>query len=266
MAHHGDIKFTEAEIQKRSAKLEQEVPLAEEASKRKQTFIQNISRQFATPLNIIEGLTSVLVGNIANRQNGKTALRQKSSEDIDQIKTMLQHHATQLLNSTIMLFDSSDLGTADPTRYLKKDTVACNELVREAIENVQKRFYMAPIQFETELPDSTTIKTNRLYLIRTIKELLNNAAKYSDRQHISLYLSQTDTAIRFVIEDVGPGLPKDFNEFLFTSFTKVDDSSEGLGLGLPLCKRHIAGLGGNLTYDESYKQGCRFIWELPNTP
>jgi signal transduction histidine kinase len=50
---------------------------------------------------------------------------------------------------------------------------------------------------------------------------------------------------------------------MFESFTKVNDLSEGLGLGLPLAKRHMRNLGGDLILDEKYKDGCRFIIELP---
>jgi signal transduction histidine kinase len=44
---------------------------------------------------------------------------------------------------------------------------------------------------------------------------------------------------------------------------KMDDLSDSLGLGLPLCKRHALNLGGDLIYDRDYHAGCRFILELP---
>jgi signal transduction histidine kinase len=69
--------------------------------------------------------------------------------------------------------------------------------------------------------------------------------------------------VRFIIEDVGSGLQDNAEELIFVPFTKIDDLAEGLGLGLPLCKRHITSLGGDFIYDESYKQGCRFIIEMP---
>ncbi len=69
--------------------------------------------------------------------------------------------------------------------------------------------------------------------------------------------------IRFIIEDIGPGLPKNSEELIFIPFTKVDDLAEGIGLGLPLCKGHIKALGGDVIHDESYQQGCRFIVEVP---
>ena len=64
-------------------------------------------------------------------------------------------------------------------------------------------------------------------------------------------------------EDTGPGLTEDSEDLIFKPFIKIDDLSEGLGLGLPLCKRHSLSLGGDLLYDQDYKEGCRFIVEMP---
>ena len=69
--------------------------------------------------------------------------------------------------------------------------------------------------------------------------------------------------MRFVVEDTGTGIGEADRERMFDFFTKVDDLSEGLGLGLPLAKRHARNLGGDLTLDETYHDGCRFIIEIP---
>lgn len=50
---------------------------------------------------------------------------------------------------------------------------------------------------------------------------------------------------------------------VYKPFVKIDNLSEGLGLGLPLTKRHALFLGGDLIYDETYHEGCRFIIEMP---
>jgi len=50
---------------------------------------------------------------------------------------------------------------------------------------------------------------------------------------------------------------------MYQFFSKVNDLSEGLGLGLPLSQRHVSNLGGTLTLDTSYQEGCRFIVEIP---
>ena len=99
--------------------------------------------------------------------------------------------------------------------------------------------------------------------MRTIRELLYNAAKYSDGENVSLHVSQNNTYVLFIVQDVGPGLSVQTEEFIYKPFVKIDNLSEGLGLGLPLTKRHALFLGGDLIYDETYHEGCRFIIEMP---
>lgn len=67
----------------------------------------------------------------------------------------------------------------------------------------------------------------------------------------------------FIVEDTGPDLPKDAMYVIDKPFAKMNEMSEDLGLGLPLCKRHALNLGGDLILDTSYNIGCRFILELP---
>ena len=113
------------------------------------------------------------------------------------------------------------------------------------------------------IPDSVCIKSDNVYLMRSLRELLYNSAKYSDGKHISVQVSATDTVVRFVLTDTGRGISDDYFDKVFIPFSKVDDLSEGLGLGLPLAKRHIDNLGGKLILDRDYREGCRFIVELP---
>lgn len=76
---------------------------------------------------------------------------------------------------------------------------------------------------------------------------------------VSEYLSK----IRFIVQDEGPGIPPKERSQMFEMFSKVNDLSEGLGLGLALSLRHIRNLGGDILYDETYEKGCRMIIELP---
>ena len=258
-----EIKRNDAEIAEDSAEMERSLPLSQEASKRRQIFIQNVSRQFTTPLNVIESLARVLQGSIVSRPINIAGEKRQSDDGILHIRTTMRRNAVLLLRNVQMLYDTSDIGVADTMRYQRNELVPCNDMARECINSIMGHFEDVAIRFDTELPDSLTIKTNRLFMMRTVKELLYNSAKFSDRQNISLKLTQSETHVCFTFEDVGPGLPKDFQELVFIPFTKIDDLSEGLGLGLPLCKAHMEGLGGKIICDNSYQQGCRIIIEFP---
>ena len=98
---------------------------------------------------------------------------------------------------------------------------------------------------------------------KNIREMLDNAVKHSDRKHIMMRVVHSSTHILFMVQDTGPGLPEDAQHLIDKPFAKVDMLSQGLGLGLPLCKRHAMTLGGELTLDPNYHDGCRFILQLP---
>jgi len=163
----------------------------------------------------------------------------------------------------MMLLDSSDLGLSEEMKSQKEELVQVNRIARESISNVYAQFPDSRIAYATSLSDQFSLRTNKTYLIYSLGELIYNAAKYSDGQHIILRVVKFGKMVRFVVEDKGPGIDYAYRKQMFVPFTKVNSLSEGLGLGLPLTKRHAQNLGGDLMLDTSYIEGCRMILELP---
>ena len=205
----------------------------------------------------------MLHNNIVMRSNGANRQQQFEEENLNDVTGTMKYNAIYLKRMVLMLYDSSSDTGADDLMGNRTDEVSCNEVAREAIDYTLGHFQRLNVKLLTELSDAFQILTNRLYLMRTIRELLYNAAKYSDGKHIMLVISQTDTTVRYTFQDVGPGLPENADELFYKPFLKTDDLSEGLGLGLSLCKRHALSLGGDLIYDSTYRDGCRIILELP---
>jgi signal transduction histidine kinase len=261
--HMGSISRTSEELKKRNEQRARDMALAEETVKKKTLFIQNLSHQMRTPLNIIMGFVDVLNDRIVERDNGQEKQGKSAHEELSEMISMMKYNAIHLKRMILMLFDSSSNTGAEELMNNRTDEVSCNEVARESIELTEDHFMGVKISFDTTLNDGVHILTNHLYLMRSIRELLYNSAKYSDGKHIHLAVTETTTTVLFTVTDVGPGLPNESDELLFKPFIKLDDLSEGLGLGLPLTKRHALSLGGDLIYDPSYREGCRFVLELP---
>lgn len=252
--HIGSVRYTTEQTKLRNEELERATRMAKEADKQKTIFIQNVSHQIRTPLNIIMGFSQVL------SDAGKEKL---SDEEMKSITDMMDHNSKHLKRMLQMLFDSSDTGLSEELNSQKHDLILCNDVAREAIENTNLHYPNLQINFQSELADDFCIKGNRLYLMRALRELLYNSAKYSDGQHVSLHVTPTACNIQYIVEDTGKNITEADRETIFKFFTKVDDLTEGLGLGLPLAKRHAQNLGGDLILDTSYQEGCRFIIEVP---
>ena len=250
--HVTNIRTTTEETKKSNEELIHTMKLAEEALMQKEIFIQNVSHQIRTPLNIIKGFSHML-----------KETPELSKEELAEITSTMKHNALHLNRMILMLYDSSDTGVEDELAIHRNDLVSCNQIAGESIGYTREHFPDISIQFQTVLPDNYRIQSNRMYMMRTLRELLYNAAKYSDGQHIMMRLTDTESVVRFTVEDKGQGLPEGYQDIIFKPFMKIDDLSEGLGLGLPLAKRHAQSLGGDLILDTSYHEGCRFILEIP---
>jgi len=257
------INHTAKEIKRQNVELEHAKELVEQSMAKKNLFIENMLHQIRTPLNIITGFADVLRDCRTASQEAPSNLLETEDGELNNITKIMKHNADHLNRMILMLYDSSETEMGHHTLYERNDEVPCNQIILESIRYTRKRFPTAKIQFETTLPDNLHIRTNYLKLMRSIRELLFNAAKYSDSEHITIRVTQTQTIVQIVIEDVGDGLSKESQSFIFEPFMKVDDLSEGLGLGLPLAKHHIVCLGGDLKLDSSYQNGCRFIITLP---
>ena len=258
--HMGSIRYTAEQTENRNQELLQAMRLAEEADRNKTTFIQNVTHQIRTPLNIIMGFSQVLRDDVKTSTSINSGI---SEEEMNNVTDTMKHNARILERMVHMLFDSSATGITEEMKNQKYEKVSCNEAARESIRYINEHFPSLDIKFNTEVADNFCIKTNGTDLLYCLSEILYNSAKYSDGQHIQLHIGLTDNTVQYIFVDTGKGIPEADRDHIFEPFTKADDLSEGLGLGLPLTKNHVLKMGGTITLDTSYHDGCRFIIELP---
>ena len=261
--HMRDIEETTKQLRLHNRKQEDAIDQVESAAKEKESFIRHISHQVRTPLNIIMGYASVIYESVKARHTEPETPNQFEEDNLNEIRAALLNNAVILKRMVLMLYDSSESGASAEKKCKRTSEISCNQIARESISYVKVHNPGVRIRFETTVSDSVFILTNQVYLTRTIRELIYNAVKHSDKKHIQMRVVDTQEQMLFIVEDTGPGLSKDAVQMIEKPFTKMNEESEGLGLGLPLCKRHAMTLGGDLVLDTSYTDGCRFILELP---
>lgn len=258
-----EIDHTLEEVRQQNEELNEVTKRAEESLKQKRQLVQNVLHQIQEPLHVIGGLAKVLHKNLSSRKSDKGTQKLLMQDEMRNLTSTMKYNANHVNRMILMLHDFSRDDFASENLYERKDMVSCNAMARECVDYVQTHHPDAVIRVETEVADDMSIQTNHLYLTRLMRELVFNAAKFSDGKDILVHVTQTASTVRFTVEDKGPGLPQQWHEIIERPFLKLEEHSEGLGLGLPLTKQHVVGLGGNLIYDESYQEGCRFIVELP---
>ena len=250
--HIRDAEQTKQETEQRTKELEQATLLARQASEQKTQFMQDMSHQIRTPLNIVHGFSQIL-------RDDSMAIPDDEKQQI--VETMyVQTNALDYMVSKLLtasLIESHQTISTD-------DIVNCNELALEAIDNADSLVNnTVELHLDSHVDDTQTVKTNRHHLLIVLTELLFNGLHFTKEGCVTMRIDATDDAILFAIEDTGPGIPADKADFIFEKFTKIDMFTEGLGLGLFLCQRVVQLMGGTLTLDTKHTTGSRFILELP---
>lgn len=224
-----------------------------ESDKVKTAFIQNISHEVRTPLNIISGFAQVIAD--PELVNG--------GDERKEIASMMQKN-TRLITSLIdeMLVLSMNESKENVS---KNDKVEINDLMRDLLqENGSNVGSNTRLRFQSTLSDDFTIQTNENLLKSIVNALLDNAFKNTSNGQIILKADRDgEKMITLVVEDTGCGIPEEEAEHIFERFVKLNTFKEGIGLGLPLCRMLSEKLGGSVRLDTSYKEGARFIVTTP---
>ena len=252
-----DVHAASREAQEYNFELEHATQLVVKADMQKTAFMKNMSHQLRTPLNILVGFAQILAKQVGDSPESLP------NEEIKSIAESMDQSSKQLNRMVLMLYDCSDKGQQEAEESNKDEVVHPNELVRIVSNYVMDITPDLHIAFETDVPEAFAIRTNEKLLAYSISEIIFNSVKYSDREHIKVRVTRTSSTVQFIVEDTGKGIAEADRERIFKFFTKMDDFSEGLGLGIPLAKSHAITLGGDFWLDTDYDKGCRFVFELP---
>lgn len=252
----GSLQQQADAIRQQNDELQQTKTQAEETVRQKSRFVKHVIQQVRMPLNVITGFADVL-GDYNTEENAV------SDEELSNVMYLMTSNTVNMNRMILLLLDASETDAKGKLSCVRTDEVSCNGISREVIDHIVRHFPQANIQFETELQDNIQILTNRMFLLSVLIEPLYNAVFHSDGEHVTLRVSQTATTVSFTVQDTGPGLPPEMPEPVFKPFREVDNLLLGVGIGLPLARRYAIGLGGSLTIDTDYQQGCRLIIEMP---
>ncbi len=213
-------------------------------------FVSNVSHEFKTPINAIEGYTTLL--------QGCENLEEEQQEYVEKI--LFNTNRLSTLVSNILLLSKIE----NQSIQVKRERYGLDEQIREAIVGLEAAWAPKEIEFDVEL-DDIDYKGNEMMMRHVWSNLIENAIKFSSHGGtVAIRLQKTKDNYIFTVEDNGPGLSEEAEKHLFDKFYQADTShkGEGNGLGLALVKRILTIEGGDITAENINGGGCRFTVTL----
>ena len=226
---------------------------AVEASRMKTDFIQQISHEIRTPLNILSGFTQIVTTpGMELDDETKLDVSQRITENVERI--------TGLVNKMLELADASS-----QTDIERTDDVLAVQIGAQAAED--SRITQAThISFDMQIApeaEAVMLHTNLQQATRALTLLLDNAQKFTKEGKVVLSLAVQDSALCFIVEDTGIGIPAEEADHIFDEFVQLDNYYDGTGIGLTVARSIARRLGGDVVLDTAYTSGARFVYSLP---
>lgn len=213
-------------------------------------FASNVSHEFKTPINAIEGYATLL--------EGCPDLTAEQREYVEKI-AFNTRRLSGLVGSILLLskLENRQIPTGK-VRY------RLDEQIRQSVVALEPAWEPKEIEFDVEL-ERVEYVGNEPMMRHVWDNLISNAVKFNPHGGlVRIRLERRSRQIRFVIDDCGPGVSEDVRKRIFDKFYQADSShkAEGNGLGLALVKRILAFENGEIAVENIPGGGCRFTVTL----
>ncbi len=255
---------------------------AEQSNRAKSTFLTNMSHELRSPLNAILGFAQITTRNPTLDKEGRDNLG---------IINRSGEHLLTLINQVL------DLSKIEAGRITLNETdFDLHRLLTDLEDMFSLRADEKQLQLLFEQADDLPryIRTDEIRLRQVLINLLNNALKFTAEGQVALragsMVEPVETTLRqaqgarvgvsdqslipdsqflipifFEVTDTGPGIAPDEMDTLFEAFVQTESgrqSKEGTGLGLPISKKFIELMGGELTVTSKVGQGTTFTFGI----
>jgi signal transduction histidine kinase len=250
------LKQKISELENTNKKLRESSLMLEQLNATKNRFFSIIAHDLKNPFNALLGFSEII----------STSFNELEEHEIRDYISIVRTSSRNLykLLENLLKWSASQTGTM---HYLpeKFDLVV---LVNAEINLIRINASKKNIDISTDLPDELIIVSDKLLISSVIRNLLDNAVKFTHRGGKIIITSRKENQdIYTAIEDNGIGIPEEMKKKLFllddSTCRKGTDMEEGGGLGLILCKELIEKSKGEIGVESREGTGTRFWFRLP---
>jgi signal transduction histidine kinase len=228
-------------------------------SERRASFVSAVTHELRTPLTTFRMYAEMLAGDMVTSPEQRQRYLETLCVEADRL--------THLVDN-VLLYARLERSRPGKNRV----SIEVGQMLERFTSRLADRAEQAELKLVVQCDDAISrelITTDPSAVEQIAFNLVDNACKYAvpaSNKSLELAVVIRGQNLELSVRDFGPGLSPNARRRLFQPFSKTSEeaaiSAPGVGLGLALCKRLAADLGGNLRFLPA-EPGAKFILQLP---
>ncbi len=258
-------KDTEIALKLTSQQAKEAAEDANRANQAKSRFLASMSHEIRTPLNGVLGYTQVL------------RMREDLPKEAFEMIGAIERSGEHLLN---LINDILDLSKIEAGKFdLESEDLSLSDLLRDLEDMFRPTAELKSLDFQVQLWDYETdepvdsldyrFRSDGRALRQVLLNLVGNAIKFTKTGSVYLRAGHRESSMHFDIIDTGTGIPDNERALIFEAFEQsatTKHKAEGTGLGLPICRKLVELMHGEIDFESTHNKGTRFWFEIPYIP
>jgi signal transduction histidine kinase/CheY-like chemotaxis protein len=246
-----------AQLEKERTRILENQARVEHTAQLKQNFLSTMSHEIRTPLNAVITITSLL--------------NERAEPEEKQLLDSLKFASNNLLMIINDILDFTKLETGRV--QLEHRTVNLTALIKNLSETynnmARAKGLQAVVNIDERIADAYLIDETKLSQI--LNNLISNAIKFTDKGKVTVSLKMlrshpSHDTLRITVTDTGVGIPEDFFEEMFDSFSQpkaiTTRKQGGSGLGLAIVKKLVELHHSQIHFSSVIGKGSEFYFDI----
>jgi two-component system sensor histidine kinase KdpD len=221
----------------------------------KSTLLDALAHEFKTPLTSVKAATSALLS------------RRNLDATTSELLTIVDEEADRLTNLVSDSIELARIGTGPVT--LSREPCVVEALISSSVKQLRGLFEGRDVDLTIE-PDLPAVHADRKLTELVLRQLLNNALKYSPAStSIQLFTELDGDFVAVRVRDEGPGVSETEQQLLFDKFYRSHETRgrvPGTGMGLAIAREIVEAQGGRIWIESAPGKGSQFTFTIPIAP
>lgn len=219
-----------------------------EIYKAKITFFSNITHEIRTPLSLMKMPLEEIISH-----------RAKTDADYDNL-LIIRDNTDRLMNLVNQLLDFRKVnGSGIEPQFVRADLA---KVLRGVVHRFLPSARLKGCDLESDIPESLMADVDVEMFVKIVSNLLSNALKHADG-HIWVTMAHVEDSCGISVTNDGDRIPPELSEKIFSPYFKVDENSDGFGIGLPFARSMAEIHKGSLRLADGPDGMVRFTITLP---